>query len=101
LLNGHIQPEFFIGAVGHRLIEAAVGGLGLPVGGEDDLFGLAGALGAAGIGMVAFATGNLESSFGFVATSMFMSAAYLAWRGQEPDVGPKQSLHFHGIGVKD
>jgi hypothetical protein len=51
--------------------------------------------------MVAFATGNLESSFGFVATSMFMSAAYLAWRGQEPDVGPKQSLHFHGIGVKD
>jgi MFS family permease len=59
------------------------------------------AVGAAGIGMVAFATGNLESSFGFVATSMFMSAAYLAWRGQEPDVGPKQSLHFHGIGVKD
>jgi len=59
------------------------------------------AVGAAGIGMVAFATGNLESSFGFVATSMFISAAYLAWRGQEPDVGPKQSLHFHGIGVKD
>ena len=41
------------------------------------------AVGAAGIGLVAFATGHLESSFGFVATSMFMSAAYLAWRGQD------------------
>ena len=41
------------------------------------------AVGAAGIGLVAYATGHLESSFGFVATSMFMSAAYLAWRGQD------------------
>jgi len=41
------------------------------------------AVGAAGIGLVAFLTGNLDSTFGFVAISMFLSGALLAWRGQD------------------
>jgi MFS family permease len=41
------------------------------------------AVGAAGIGLVAFLTGNLDSTFGFVAISMFLSGALLVWRGQD------------------
>ena len=36
-LDGHVQAVLLVGAVGHRLVEAAVRGLGLPVGGESDL----------------------------------------------------------------
>ena len=41
------------------------------------------AVGAAGIGLVAFLNRNLDSTFGFVALSMFLSGALLAWRGQD------------------
>lgn len=41
------------------------------------------AVGAAGIGLVAFVAGNLDSTFGFVALSMFLSGTLLAWRGQD------------------
>jgi len=41
------------------------------------------AVGAAGIGLVAFVAGNLDSTFGFVALCMFLSGALLAWRGQD------------------
>jgi MFS family permease len=41
------------------------------------------AVGAAGIGLVAYATGHLESTFGFVAISMVLSGGILAWRGQD------------------
>ena len=41
------------------------------------------AVGAAGIGLVAFLTENLDSTFGFVALSMFLSCALLAWLGQD------------------
>jgi hypothetical protein len=40
-------------------------------------------VGAAGIGLAAFLTGNLDSTFGFVALCMFLSGALLAWRGQD------------------
>ena len=36
-LDGHVQAVLFVGAVGQRLVEAAVRGLRLPVGGEDHL----------------------------------------------------------------
>ena len=41
------------------------------------------AVGAAGLGSVAFLTGNLDSTFGFVALCMFLSGSFLAWRGQD------------------
>ena len=37
LPDGHVEPVFAIGAVGQRLVEAAVLGLGHPVGAEGDL----------------------------------------------------------------
>ena len=41
------------------------------------------AVGAAGIGLVAFLSGNLDCTFYFVAISMLLSGAWLAWRGQD------------------
>ena len=41
------------------------------------------AVGAVCIGLVAFLTGDLESGFYFVAISMWLSGAWLAWRGQD------------------
>jgi MFS family permease len=41
------------------------------------------AVGAAGIGVVAFASDDLDSTFYFVAISMLLSGALLAWRGQD------------------
>jgi MFS family permease len=41
------------------------------------------AVGAAGIGLVAFLSGNLDSTFYFVAISMLLSGAWLAWRGPD------------------
>ena len=35
--DGHVEPVFAVGAVGQRLVEAAVLGLGHPVGAEGDL----------------------------------------------------------------
>ena len=40
------------------------------------------AVGAAGIGLVAFLSGKLDSTFYFVAISMLLSGTWLAWRGQ-------------------
>jgi MFS family permease len=41
------------------------------------------AVGSAGIGVVAFASDDLDSTFYFVAISMLLSGALLAWRGQD------------------
>ncbi len=35
--DGHVEPVFAVGAVGERLVEAAVLGLGHPIGAEADL----------------------------------------------------------------
>lgn len=40
------------------------------------------AFGAAGIGLMAFITGTLDSSFGFVAVCMFISGSVLQWTGR-------------------
>jgi hypothetical protein len=41
------------------------------------------AVGAAGIGLVAFLSGNLDSTFYFVAISMLLSGVWLASRGKD------------------
>ena len=35
--DGHVQPVFLVSAVGERLVEAAMFGLGHPIGAETDL----------------------------------------------------------------
>ena len=41
------------------------------------------AVGALGIGLTAHLSGNLDATFAFVAISMWLSGALLAWRGQD------------------